>query len=558
MQSAAELDLHPIPGKTYRNFTRRWSEEFIYFMLVDRFHDDRVRTSATGPGRSVGGGTEDQLGEFCGGTLKGIEAHLDYIAGLGCTALWLSPVFGNNPHSYHGYAIQNYLEVDAHFGTLQDLVDLVDAAHARDMRVVLDVVLNHSGDNWSYAGKEEPVYDHDRQFPFGSFRPGREPVPTELRNPAVYHRRGQIRNWDAYPEYERGDFYGLKDYNNDIEDPNDEAARGLMNTLIRAHCFWLREADIDGFRVDAVKHMGTAAIARFSSELREYALSLGKRSFFLFGELIGGDDALNRYIGPNTPADKEGTVFFGLDSVLDYPLYFALPEVLKGRSGPGALYARHEAQRQRALSHGQLGQFLVTFLDNHDGVGFDPKRRYAADCNDLVVIASVGYLLCALGTPCIYYGTEQGFAGHGESDVLIRETMFDLARADRNFLNPECTIYQQVARIAAVCRDRHALRFGRMYFREISGNGQDFGLPQGAGSTLAWARILANDELLIAYNTSSEETHHDYVLVDDDLRKAGDTLHFLYGGSGSVAVQTYGHLCFVQLDLAPNQFVILQ
>src|SRR5207302_4748670 len=129
--------------------TREWREEFIYFLMVDRFHDDKTRTPPTGSGRSVGIPTPDS---FYGGKIRGITRNLDYIAGLGCTGIWISPVFENNPGAYHGYNINNYLDIDPHFGTKQDLVDLVDAAHSRNppMRVILDVVINHSGDNWFY------------------------------------------------------------------------------------------------------------------------------------------------------------------------------------------------------------------------------------------------------------------------------------------------------------------------------------------------------------------------------------------------------------------------
>src|SRR3954451_4015933 len=108
---------------------------------------------------------------------------------------------------------------------------------------------------------------------------------------------------------------GLKDFAND----DDQAGSELIKILIQAHCYWIREADIDGFRVDAVKHMGELACARFCSNIREYAASLGKRDFFLFGEVASpSDDLYNRYIGPNTSQQVgETTVFFGLSSVLD-------------------------------------------------------------------------------------------------------------------------------------------------------------------------------------------------------------------------------------------------
>ncbi|HEX5271905.1 MAG TPA: alpha-amylase family glycosyl hydrolase, partial [Gemmataceae bacterium] len=396
--SVAELGLSPPPGKVYFNTTREWREEFIYFLLVDRFHDGQARGPVIGPGRSIGIATPD---DFYGGTLAGITRNLDYIAGLGCTAIWVSPVFVNNAHSYHGYDIRNYLDIDPRFGTKQDLIDLVSAAHARPvpMRVILDVVINNSGDNWEYDGGPKTYHDGDR-FNFGGFRPGSEPVPTELRDPDWYHRRGQIQNYDTSPENQLGDIVGLKDFAND----DDAIGSQVINTLIRAYCYWIREADVDGFRVDAVKHMGALACARFCSNVREYAYSLGKRGFFLFGELANPDDDIyNGYLGPNTSAG-DGTVFFGIDSLLDFRLAEGagagregLRDVIKGFAGPQTLFNRLEAQRDRALNRGEMGRYLVTFVDNHDSF-WQPAGRFGNGAPQEQIIAAIGYLLCSMGT----------------------------------------------------------------------------------------------------------------------------------------------------------------
>lgn len=151
-------------------------------------------------------GPQSSYSKSAGGTLKGITKHLDYIRDLGCTSLWLSPVFENNPSSYHGYAIQNYLNIDPRFGTKQDLADLVDAARRYDIRVFLDIVLHHSGDNWAYPGDEQYYYYQGAVFPFGNWRNNETPLPVELRNPELYWRKGQIRNYDTYPETREGDF----------------------------------------------------------------------------------------------------------------------------------------------------------------------------------------------------------------------------------------------------------------------------------------------------------------------------------------------------------------
>ncbi len=555
-QSIQDIDLTPLPGKTYFNITREWREEFIYFLLVDRFHDDSPRAPVKQTGRSRGVQVPDG---FYGGKIKGITQNLDYIAGLGCTAIWLSPIFGNNSGAYHGYNINNYQDVDPNFGTKQDLIDLVEAAHRRNppMRIILDVVINHSGDNWAYPGDFRYFYSNDQQFPFGFWRRGDRPIPTELRKEYLYHRRGEIHSpngYDIYPENQHGDISTLKDYAND----DDEAGSEVINILIKAHCYWIREADVDGFRVDAVKHMGELACSRFCSAIREYAYALGKRGFFLFGEVAtASDEILDRYIGQNTSRqDGDKTVFFGLNSVLDFRLAGELPWVIKGFRGPQALSDRLEAQRNRALNRGEIGRYLVTFADNHDSF-WQPGGRLGNGAPDEQVIATVGYLLCSLGTPCIYYGTEQGFEGGG-GDNQMREAMFDKDKPGANLLNPECNIYKQIAQIAEVMRSNESMRFGRMYFRQISGDGIHFGFPYGDTYTLAFSRILYPREVLVAYNVS-DRSRNDYVIVDASFHGPGDTMTFLYGNSGGVAVQrtSEGSLC-VQLDLGPRQFVILQ
>jgi Alpha amylase, catalytic domain len=308
--------------------------------------------------------------------------------------------------------------------------------------------------------------------------------------------------------------------------------------------------------------MGPLACSRFCSNIREYAYSLGKRGFFLYGEVAQADDDLyNRYIGQNTSSqDGNDTVFFGLDSVLDFRLAEGngnggLRDVLKGFNGPQTLFDRLEAQRERALNRGEIGRYLVTFVDNHDSF-WQPGGRFADGAPDEQVIAALGYLLCSLGTACIYYGTEQGFSGHG-GDNAMREAMFDKATPGRNLLNTDCRIYQEIAKIAQVMRANEPLRFGRMYFRQISGDGEHFGFPFGLTYTLAFSRILYPNEILVAYNVENKD-RHDSVIVDAELHANGSSMQFLYGDTGTIPVRTAKDGSrFVRLDMTPHQFVIL-
>ena len=561
--SLSQIDLMPVPGKAYFNCNREWQEEFIYFLITDRFQDSAKRSPALKDDRSAGYAAGDA---FYGGTVRGVRNNLEYIAGLGCTAIWLSPVLEAN--SYHGYDINNYLSVDPHFGSKDDLVDLVTAAHNMTfngqpwpMRVIMDVVINHSGDNWYYPGNVGYQYANGQQFAFGDWRRADRPLPTELRNPDFYHRQGDMQDFDHSPENQCGDMSSLKDYANDDTWIGSE----VINALIKVYCYWIREADIDGFRVDAVKHMGALACSRFCSNVREYAYALGKRDFFLFGEVAtAADDLYNTYLGPNTSVIVGAeTIFFGLNSVLDFrlaegiygdPNNAPLPTILKGQNGPQGLINRWLAQQDRALNHGESGRYLVTFVDNHDSF-WQPTGRFANGASDEQVIGAVGYILCALGTPCIYYGTEQGFSGSG-GDTQMREGMFDQAGTS-NLLNTQCSIYRQIALIAGVMRAQEPLRFGRMYYRQISGDGIHFGLPYGSDYTLAFSRLLYDREVLVLFNVSGS-ARSDAVVVDTTLHPAGSSLTYLYGGSGTIPVsQSPDNTAFIRVPLTPHGFAIL-
>jgi glycosidase len=301
--------------------------------------------------------------------------------------------------------------------------------------------------------------------------------------------------------------------------------------------------------------------------VREYAQSLGKRHFFLFGEVATpSDDIYNGYLGPNTSVDDPGgTVFFGLDSVLDFRLAAGvygddanapLRDVLKSFKSPQTLFNRLEAQRERALNRGELGRFLVTFVDNHDSF-WQPTGRFGRGATDEQIIGAAGFLLTTLGTPCLYYGTEQGLSGSGD-DNSIREALFDVQAGGTNILNPGCNIYRAIGEIAAVRRARAELRFGRMYYRQISGDGVNFGLPYGSTYTLALSRLLYGSEVLVVFNVSGQ-SRADHVVVDAILHLAGSSMRFLYGGAGSIPVSTAPNgTRYVTLTLAPYQFAILK
>jgi glycosidase len=560
MKSIKDIDLSPKPGKKYwKNGHREWREEFIYFLLVDRFHDNNKRHSAEFGSAHSGFGNEVQLGKLCGGTLRGIINHLTYIKDLGCTSVWLSPVFKNNPESYHGYAIENYLEVDERFGTKNDLEELVEMAHDLDMRVYLDIVLHHVGDNWCYPNGNEYFYHEGTEFPFGEWRYPDRPVPIELRNPALYGRKGQIKNFDAYPETREGDFFSLKAFKND----ESREAIYVQKLLTAIHCYWIRELDIDGFRLDAVKHMGALSISRFCSYVREYAYSLGKKNFFLFGEIVGADAMASKYIGSSTLATyNDQNIYYGLNSALDFQLHFLLEGVIKGKDSPHKLIERYEELQKNALERGEYGEFLVTFLDNHDQIGDSFKHRFGHDAEPAQIIAGIAFLLCALGTPCIYYGTEQGFDGCGKGDRYIRECMFNPNDKNTNVLNQQSEIYKAISTIAKFRNESNVLKFGRMFIREVSKDAVHFHLPECHKCTLAFSRILYNQEVLFVFNSSTSDVKEEHILVDCQLNLNHKWMRPVYGLKTNVEIlhseNPANPVCYIKLYLKPMQLVILK
>ena len=507
---------------------RDWRDQIIYFLLVDRFdnNQDAPPYNPQFPGR---GNDPAQGRVFQGGNLRGIIRRLDYIKGLGTDTVWLSPVLKNRQDrddSYHGYGIQNFLEVDPRFGTRDDLCRLINEAHRRDMHVILDIILNHTGDNWAYPGDQPYYFWHEAPgpFPFGCWRemdpkPGLQDNdavwPLELQSPERYKRRGQIRDWQNPEEALHGDFLSLKEL--DLRQPL------VLDSLIRVYKYWIAETNIDGFRLDTVKHMEDTATALFCNAIREYARRIGKDNFFLFGEVVGDDWTIQRYIGRNCRFEN-GERFPALDACLDFPLYFILEEVIKGFANPALLRDRYERFRTIYADHGAAGQYFVTFVDNHDQMS-RPYRRFMHrnPCAAQAVLAA-GYLLTSQGVPCIYYGTEQNFDGGGDCDMYVRECMFGgtwgaFASAGHHFFNPRHPTYQGIARIAAVRRGQPALRYGRQYFREISGNGRDFGHPLDGQCTLAFSRILDSTEVLVALNLD-RNPRNDWITVDASLNRA--------------------------------------
>jgi glycosidase len=550
--------LHPSPLD--------WRDQVIYFLLVDRFDDNKDHLPYTSHAISNGRNPADGK-RFQGGTIKGITRRLDYLNNLGCTTIWLSPVFKNRldkPDSYHGYGVQDFLDIDPRFGTLADLQELTRQAHARGMYVIQDIIFNHSGDVWAYPGDHPYFYHEGQRYPFGYWReqdptPGLQRVdgiwPVELQDPDTFKRKGEIRNWYDDLETQDGDFFSLKEL--DINQPR------VLDTLIKAYKSWIVSADIDGFRIDTVKHMESSSVAIFCNAMREYAQRYGKHNFFMFGEIVDDDATIQKYLGRNSRIENTNERFPSLDAALDFPLYFLLEDVIKGFTSPTVLRQRYDTLHHQYADHGEAGRYFVTFIDNHDQMAHPYRRFLHNNPYPQQAVLGIGYLLTSQGIPCIYYGTEQGFNGGGDNDIYVRECMFGgqwgaFNTTNLHFFNQQHPVYKSISSICHIRAQQPALRYGRQYFREISVDGLHFYFPINGHCTLAWSRILDTDEVLVLLNLQ-HENRNDCITVDHFLSGPGQRLRNLLDPDQTYIVeQTTTGRAFVRVALEPHQIAILK
>ncbi|HEX4125152.1 MAG TPA: alpha-amylase family glycosyl hydrolase [Tepidisphaeraceae bacterium] len=569
-RSIAQLDFTP-RGKVFPS-PSEWRDVFMYQLMIDRFDNDKPPGPLYDSKTARHGHDPRQEGVFQGGKLRGITRRLDYLRGMGVTAIWVSPPFKqrkDSPGDYHGYAVQDFLSIDPRFGTPEDLQELVKQAHARGMYVILDIVINHTADIFTYDGDGDHPYRADKPYDFGKWHrvdpnakdsdplgPDDAIWPIELQDPDCFNRKGSIHDMGnaSMDEYVDGDFFSLKDLN--LANPK------ALSVLIAAYKYWIAAADIDGYRVDAVKHVPPQYASTFCNAIHEYAQRVGKHNFLIFAELVGDDALLEKYIGNNTAIVGEENEYPLFDACLDFPLYSVLDEVLRGEKNHEALWQRYAALRKHYRSTALSGRYYVTFVDNHDQ-SYRPYRRFLGGAGDGRLAALAGaFLLGNVGIPCLYYGTEQGFDGAGKSDHAIRETMFAsnfgaFDTTGHEFFNAKHHIYKSIAGVAKVRADQPALRYGRQYFRQISGDGEHFGCPTVPRATMAFSRVLDSEEILVCLNLDPEP-RNDWIEVDANLSPPGKGMIDLINGGEPHPIKQIGKLAAVQIPLEGRRFAILK
>lgn len=515
-------------------------DEQFYFVLTDRFANGDTAND-TGYVTVDGVPATDRLehgfdptdkGFYHGGDIAGLRQNLDYIEGLGTTAIWLTPSFENRPvqgtgadasAGYHGYWITDFLSIDPHLGTNEELDGLIAEAHARDIKVYFDIITNHTADIIDYE-EGEYTYRPTTTEPYTPFVPiGLEDVknPAWLNDPAFYNNRGNS-TW-AGESVILGDFDGLDDL--------DTSQQAVVDGFVDIYQHWA-DAGIDGFRIDTVKHVDFSFWEQWTTAIKE---ATDNPEFFMFGEVYDADPTkLSPYV-----RDTD------MDSVLDFTYQSAAAAFADG-SGPRVLQRLFDGDAYYTTPT-KNAHALPTFLGNHDmgRLGYVVKGR-----EDALQRSELAHSLMYLtrGQPVVYYGDEQGFVGSvGDGkDKNSRQSLFDSQVAefrDQALLDgssgagdhygTDGALYTHIAGLAALRSAHPALSDGAQVEQHVAA---------GAG-VYAFSRVdTAADapaEYLVAVNNATTESTVELTALTPDATFAplyGTDATATSGADGTVAV----------------------
>ncbi|MBU1909422.1 MAG: Ig-like domain-containing protein [Verrucomicrobia bacterium] len=453
-----------------------WRDLNVYQIFTDRFADGDPGNNNANP---VDPYDPVNSRRIHGGDFRGIEEKLDYIQALGANAIWISPIVLNTSgSSYHGYGAHDFYQLAPQWGTMADLTSMVAAAHARGIHVILDVVCNHQGTridsgDAGWSAYRAPPSGYDLRWTTGT------PYPLPFDSLSYFHNNGHIGNWSD-PEQIYGEVSGLDDLKTETS--------YVRTNLFNIYRYWIETADLDGFRIDTVKHAEIGFWQYFNPAIRTYAASIGKSNFFQFGEVYDGSESKCGYY----TGTKAGGAFCN-DSTLDFPLYFKANDVFAKASGNTTQLETHNSAVNTYFDAAARDR-LVTFLDNHDVTRFLNSGNANNNTNRLVL--GLDFLYTSRGIPCLYYGTEQAF--NGGTDPNNREDMFaglfeqGPSRGDNfDFTHG---LFQHVARLN---------NFRRLYPSLRSGSHVSLWNNASGPGLYTYARRLGAEEVIVVLNTAS-------------------------------------------------------
>ena len=412
-----------------------FKRETIYQIVTDRFFDGDATNNNPAQSAGLYDATQTNWHLYWGGDLAGVQQKISYLAGMGVTAIWISPPVdnlnlnipdgsGNPTAAYHGYAARDFKRIEEHFGDVSnfwtEFDNLVTAAHQNGIKVIVDFAPNHSNQN--NAGEYGALYDNGTFL--GNY--------TSDAN-GYFHHNPNISDWNDRYQVQYYALFNLADLNQ--ENPTVDAYLKASAQLFQQH-------GVDGFRIDAVKHVTWGW---------EYSLANSIYSFgdsFLYGEWFQGNTSDALYHDSYKFANRSGI------SLLDFPLNTAIRDVF----GPtNASFSEIDSTISQEASNFTWKEDLVTFIDNHD-----MARFLSINNNQNRLHEALAFTLTSRGIPCIYYGTEQYLHNdtNGGGDPYNRPMM--------NSFSTTTTAYSLIGQLSALRRNNPAIPYGSMGQRWIN------------------------------------------------------------------------------------------
>jgi len=422
--SAEELSLSEAEALATDSARSSLASDSIYFVMTDRYKNGNTSNdkggvnsnsvSSTGynpadPSWSHGGDLAG-LSDGCNKT-DGTGEGLPRIKNLGFSAVWITPPFKQNfvqggSASYHGYWINDFTTIDPHWGTNAEFKSFVDCAHRLGMKVMVDIVMNHTGDVISYR---------DGSYNFHNLPNTTAYVPswgTNLKSPAWlndlsnYHNQGNVQDWGNKTQYQFGDFFGL----DDIKTENDVVVQGFADIYSK----WVNDFGVDGFRIDTAKHVDDKYFSKWWPKMLEQtsqAMALKNQKLFAYGE----------YYDSNTGTLANYMRKYGLPSLLDFAFQEKALQFASG--GASSNLAQILDNDNNFITKTNSAYDLVTFLGNHDmgRAAWLLNQSGTTRAGSLLLAHDLMFL--TRGIPSVYYGDEVGMIGTG-GDKAARQDMF--------------------------------------------------------------------------------------------------------------------------------------
>ena len=390
LQIPYELKSRVRRGEDVKGFT---SEDVLYLIMPDRFANGNPENDVVDGMREKKVDRADAFARH-GGDIQGISSHLDYIADLGVTAIWLNPTQENDMESgsYHGYAITDYYQIDRRFGSNEDFCALVEKAHEKNLEVVMDMIFNHCGSE-NYLFKDKPSkewFNYHSNYVQTSFKT----ASVMDIHASAFEKKIATDGWFTSV---------MPDFN--------QRNRHVVRYLIQSSIWWIEYAGINGIRQDTHPYADFDFMSQWCKEvLDEYPY------FNIVGETWLNSNVLVSYWQKDSKL--AAPLNSNLPTVMDFPLQALINQAFDEETGEwgGGLYKLYDYQTQDLVYANPMN--LLTFLDNHDTSRFAQTDEMAKNLKRYK--QAMVFLLTTRGIPQIYYGTEilmTGDKGKGDGDL---------------------------------------------------------------------------------------------------------------------------------------------